>query len=223
MKPRLVFVHGIGGPRDTAAELDGWMGALAKGAAEAGHSRRVPGLLRGASADARFAYYGDLFAVPQVQGAAAPKDREAADVRALLSEALDEREAAGAGARDLDVLRHARAQLAPQGPAQGIGSIARQILGAANTLLALPGLRAVTQVVGAFVVVIASPSLARRHQRPQPMGSWSSLPRNGAAAVVSSASHARMGSLTPFRAIRRACSSSGLPARRGGRIAARPG
>ena len=145
MKPRLVFVHGIGGPRDTAAELDGWMGALAKGAAEAGHSRRVPGLLRGASADARFAYYGDLFAVPQVQGAAAPKDREAADVRALLSEALDEREAAGAGARDLDVLRHARAQLAPQGPAQGIGSIARQILGAANTLLALPGLRKIGQ------------------------------------------------------------------------------
>ena len=32
MKPRLVFVHGIGGPLDAVAELDVWLRALADGA-----------------------------------------------------------------------------------------------------------------------------------------------------------------------------------------------
>jgi hypothetical protein len=61
MKPRPVFVHGIGGPRDADAELDAWLRALADGARAAGHSRRVLDLVQGWAADARFAYYADLF------------------------------------------------------------------------------------------------------------------------------------------------------------------
>ncbi|MFF0061167.1 hypothetical protein ACFYRC_06395 [Streptomyces sp. NPDC005279] len=69
MKPRLVFVHGIGGPRDAAAELDAWLRALADGARSAGHSRRVLDLVQGWAADARFPYYGDLFRSSGAQGA----------------------------------------------------------------------------------------------------------------------------------------------------------
>ncbi|MHA5052212.1 alpha/beta hydrolase [Streptomyces sp. SD15] len=141
MKPRLVFVHGIGGPRDPVAELDAWLRALADGARAAGHSRRVLDLLRGWAADARFAYYGDLFGVPQAQGAASDGEDEADLVGELLLEALDERLAEPAADDEARALRRARAQLVPEGGAQGPGAVARQVLTAANTLLSLPGLR----------------------------------------------------------------------------------
>ncbi|WP_367320211.1 alpha/beta hydrolase [Streptomyces sp. HUAS ZL42] len=142
MKPRLVFVHGVGGPRDPAAELGRWLGALADGALAAGHATRVPGLVRGATADARFAYYGDLFAAPEAQGGGEAEDARFDDAHALLREAIDLRLAEHAeDDGEARVLHHARAQLAPDGQAQGSGSVARQVLSAANTLLAVPGLR----------------------------------------------------------------------------------
>ncbi|WP_405885013.1 alpha/beta hydrolase [Streptomyces sp. NBC_01136] len=142
MKPRLVFVHGIGGPRDPVAELDAWLRALAEGARAAGHSDRVLGLVRGWAADARFAYYGDLFgATTQAQGAAAGVRDEGDLVGELLLEALDERLAEPATDEEARLLRRARAQLAPEGTPQGPGAAARQLLTAANTLLSLPGLR----------------------------------------------------------------------------------
>jgi hypothetical protein len=60
MKPRLVFVHGIGRPVGAHAELDTALRALIEGARALGHSRRVLDLVQGWAADARFAYYGDL-------------------------------------------------------------------------------------------------------------------------------------------------------------------
>ncbi|MGW2384260.1 alpha/beta hydrolase [Streptomyces sp. NPDC001658] len=130
MTPRLVFVHGVGGPRDADAERAQWLRALADGARAAGHSRRVAALLDG-SVDVRFAYYGDLF----------PQNASAdADVAELLLDAVDERLADPRDEREEQVLRRARAQIAPEGQQQGGGNALRQVIIGANTLMALRGL-----------------------------------------------------------------------------------
>lgn len=144
MKPRLVFVHGIGKPRDAAAELDGWLDALISGAGDAGHSRRADALLRGEQVDVRFAYYTDLFAAEGTRNGAAPDDENSAEAEALaglLLDVLDTRLADPQDGQEERVLRRARAQLAPEGQQQGLGSAVRRTLNAANTVLALPGLR----------------------------------------------------------------------------------
>ncbi|WP_457029667.1 hypothetical protein [Kitasatospora sp. P5_F3] len=68
VKPRLVFVHGIGGSRDPRAECDAWLRALADGARRAGHSGVISALVKDWAAESRFAYYGDLFGREQSQG-----------------------------------------------------------------------------------------------------------------------------------------------------------
>ncbi|UED86766.1 alpha/beta hydrolase [Streptomyces profundus] len=142
MKPRLVFVHGVGGPRVPEAELRAWSEALTEGARVAGHSRRAARLLGTGGVDARFAYYGDLFTEPHAQGA--PADLPAADPLAeLLLEVVDTRlaEAHTVTPHEARVLRRARGQLLPEGEPQGAGSVGRRALNAGNSLLALPGLR----------------------------------------------------------------------------------
>lgn len=170
MKPRLVFVHGIGGPRDVAAELDAWLCALAEGARAAGHARRVPDLIQGWAADAQFAYYGDLFGTSQAQGPSphAAADEETLLVRAWLLEALDERLAEPVPNDELRVLRHARAQLAPEGRSQGLGEIARHVLSAANTLLSLPGIRIAGGWASAALMVGQLRQVSRYLSRVEP-------------------------------------------------------
>lgn len=141
MKPRLVCVHGIGGPRDPVAELDAWLRALADGARAAGHSRRVLDLIQGWAADARFAYYGNLFDMTQGQGAASEGEDADDLLGELLLEAVEERLAEPVTDEETRLLRRAHAQLTPEGDPQGTGSVARNVLTAANTLLSLPGLR----------------------------------------------------------------------------------
>lgn len=68
MRPRLVFVHGIGGYRSVDAERDLWLRTLADGARQAGHSRLAADLFAGDAASVRFAYYRELFDRPQAQG-----------------------------------------------------------------------------------------------------------------------------------------------------------
>lgn len=167
MKPRLVFVHGIGGPRDAAAELDSWLRALAEGARAAGHSHRVLDLIQGWAADARFAYYGDLFTAPQAQGSP-DSDDEADLIGELLLEALDERLAEPVADDEIRMLRHARAQLAPEGASQGLGEAARQVLNAANTLLSVPGLRTFGGWAGAGLMVGQLRQVARYLRRAEP-------------------------------------------------------
>ncbi|MET7700556.1 alpha/beta hydrolase [Streptomyces sp. NPDC005485] len=168
MKPRLVFVHGIGGLRDPAAELDVWQRALADGARRAGHSRRVLDLVQGWAADARFAYYGDLFGPPQAQGDAPEATDEDDTVAALLLESIDERLADPTPHDDAATLHHARAQLSPEGGSQGAGSGARQVLTAANTLLALPGLRTFGRWASAGLMVGQLRQVARYLRRGEP-------------------------------------------------------
>ncbi|MET9951873.1 alpha/beta hydrolase [Streptomyces sp. NPDC006339] len=150
MKPRLVFVHGIGGPRDPAADLDEWLRAVAAGARAAGHSAHVSALTAGWGADARFAYYGDLFRTAGAQGGAAgtTEDQDDELLAALLLEAVDERLADPSLAPALDpaearALHAARTRLVPPAGAQGAGAPARRAVNAVTSLLAVPGLRSV--------------------------------------------------------------------------------
>ncbi|MEV3906628.1 alpha/beta hydrolase [Streptomyces canus] len=176
MKPRLVFVHGVGGARNPAAELDHWLGALEQGGLDAGHALRVPGLMAGSMADVRFAYYGDLFTAPEAQSGADTEDIHSDDVRALLREAIDERLAERADDDgEVPVLCHAQAQLAPEGAVQGSGSVAGQVLSAANTVLCVPGLRTFGRWASARLMVGHLSQVARYLARGETDGTGLTL------------------------------------------------
>jgi hypothetical protein len=134
--PRLVFVHGIGGPRQAGADRTRWITALASGARKAGHSGAAAGLADGGFADVVFADYSHLFTMPQRQGA------EIADLgpdgttllaRLLAEIATAHREADNQS--DKASLARAAAQLLPYAEAEGTGDIARRCVNAATTLL----------------------------------------------------------------------------------------
>lgn len=140
MQARIVFIHGIGGPREPAAELTVWLEALAEGCRAAGHSRFAGELLAGTAVDARFAYYGDLFSPAQAQGTGLPElSAEAAEILAsLLEDTIAEH--CDMGDVDADTLRlliRARSQVAPAGQPQGAQDIVRRVLNAATTLLGI--------------------------------------------------------------------------------------
>ncbi|MEU3992010.1 alpha/beta hydrolase [Streptomyces platensis] len=180
MKPRLVFVHGVGGPRNAATELDEWLRALATGAAAAGHSRRIPDLLHGKALDIRFAYYGDLFFDGGAQGVAPQGDAVDADTETLvelLLDSVDERLLEPENEHEARVLRRARSQLAPEGDQQGAGDVLRRALSSANTLLALPGLRRVGGWASARMMVHRLGQVRRYLARCDADGSGLSLDR----------------------------------------------
>ncbi|MEU8617462.1 alpha/beta hydrolase [Streptomyces sp. NPDC048623] len=194
MKPRLVFVHGIGAPRDAAAELDEWLRAVAAGARAAGHSAQVSALTRGWAADARFAHYGDLFRTAGAQGTGAARttptpapalaptparpdasQSEGQDdtlLAALLLEAVDARLAdpASLTPAEAGALRAARTRLAPPAGAQGAGAPARHVVNAVTSLLAVPGLRAVGGWVSARVTAGILGQVARYLNRAESDG-----------------------------------------------------
>ncbi|WP_345658456.1 alpha/beta hydrolase family protein [Streptomyces siamensis] len=165
MKPRLVFVHGIGGLRDPVAEQDSWLSALAAGACDAGHERWAPELRHGRATDTRFAYYGNLFHRDQKQGDDGDGADDADLVGELLLAAVDERLSEPTTEDTWRVLRRARAQLAPEGSPQGPGAAARQVLTAANTLLGLPGLSAFGRWASAGLMVGQLRQVARYLRR----------------------------------------------------------
>ncbi|MFD7553236.1 alpha/beta hydrolase [Streptomyces sp. NPDC059835] len=143
MKPRLVFVHGIGGPRDAEAEGDEWLRALADGARRAGQTRHVSALIDGWASETRFAYYGDLFKKAGAQGAFGPQgaDDEAVIAELLLEAISDHLADPVLSVQEKRVLLHAQAQLAPAGRSQGLGNVGRRTLNALTTLMSAPGLR----------------------------------------------------------------------------------
>ena len=63
-RPRLVFVHGIGGYRSVAKERDLWLRTLAEGARRAGHSQLAGDLATGDLVPAELAYYREHMFVP---------------------------------------------------------------------------------------------------------------------------------------------------------------
>ncbi|MFG2333086.1 hypothetical protein ACGFMM_26160 [Streptomyces sp. NPDC048604] len=139
MAPRLVFVHGIGGPRDPAAELAHWAGALAAGMRAAGHSALAASLEAAPAAHAAFVSYADLFGRPQAQGGD-DATAEAGLLAALVGELVDEAFALAEEDDDregLRILAHARTEAAPAGQQQGAGDLARRALNVVTTLLSL--------------------------------------------------------------------------------------
>ncbi|MCM1967941.1 alpha/beta hydrolase [Streptomyces sp. G1] len=175
MKPRLVFVHGIGAPRDADADREEWLRALAEGARAAGHARRLSGLTGHWAADARFAYYGDLFSQAGAQGAGdGLSDADDELIAQLMLEVVDAQLAEHAldgkpqDSRRLRVLRHARAQLAPVGAGQGIGSGGRRGLNALTTLMSVPGLRWFGERISAQATFTIVGQVARYLNRAEP-------------------------------------------------------
>jgi pimeloyl-ACP methyl ester carboxylesterase len=142
MRPRLIFLHGIGGPRMVADELRLWSKALAAGARLAGHSR-FAAQLENDPAVASFVYYGDLLQTPHAQGGdgLALNDEEGAILAGIFLALIDTQLAGCSGERERRVLEHARAQVAPEGQAQGAGNVLRLAVNAATTLLSLPLVR----------------------------------------------------------------------------------
>lgn len=139
MRPRLVFVHGIGAPRDERKELAVWTAALAMGAQRAGHSHFAADLLESGPSgpvDSRFAYYGDLFQAPGAQGSAGkPSEQDAEIVIALLSDLVEEQLAVVSDEESRLILIDAEEQLRPAGTPQGTGNLVRIANGAIATLL----------------------------------------------------------------------------------------
>jgi hypothetical protein len=135
MAPRLVLVHGIGGPRQADAERQRWTDALADGARKAGHSAAADRLIDGTLADVVFAYYGDLFRDRQSQGAGDGdlSAEEAALLAELLAEVIEQHR--GEPEVDQKTLDRAMARLYPPGPAQGLMAPVQRAVDAATTLL----------------------------------------------------------------------------------------
>jgi pimeloyl-ACP methyl ester carboxylesterase len=143
MRPRLIFLHGIGGSRVVADELRLWSTALASGARLAGHSRFAADLEKDRPAGASFVYYGDLLQAPHAQGGDGLDldDEEGAVLAALFLAMIDARLAGCPGEHERRILEHARAQIAPAGQPQGAGNVGRLAVNVATTLLSLPVIR----------------------------------------------------------------------------------
>jgi pimeloyl-ACP methyl ester carboxylesterase len=174
---RLVFVHGIGGPRDSECEFSSWLGALLEGARRAGHSQWVSAVERGRGPEIRFANYSDLFSAPQSQGGGAEEldEREAEILAGLLLEVIDV-QAIGASEEPIRRrLAHARAELQLDGEAQGAGDLVRRAINAATTLMGIGPLRRGGQWIAGQFLVGELAQVARYLARSERDGSGQTL------------------------------------------------
>lgn len=160
-KPQLLFVHGIGGLRHTATDRRRWLEALAAGARDAEMADAISALTQGWLADVTFADYSDLFNRRGAQGDAAGELHEhevpfLAELLDSMLEELAEQFPFESSPQDARVIRDARFQLdaAVQGrQAQGVGDIARRLVGVTTTMLRLPGVRQAAQWMNGWAVL----------------------------------------------------------------------
>ncbi|MEU6181117.1 hypothetical protein [Streptomyces coeruleorubidus] len=160
-KPQLLFVHGIGGLRDTATDHRRWLEALATGARDAERADAISALTQGWLADVTFANYSDLFNRRGAQGDAAGEldEHEAPFLMELLDSMLDdlaEEFPLESSPQEARVIRDARFQLdaAIEGrQAQGAGEIGRRLVGVTTTMLRLPGVRQAAQWMNGWGVL----------------------------------------------------------------------
>lgn len=160
-KPQLLFVHGIGGLRDTATDHRRWLQALAAGARDAGMADAISGLTQGWLADVTFANYSDLFNRRGAQGDT-PWELGEDEVPFLaglfdaMLEELAEQFPAASSPQDARVIADARFQLdaAVQGrQSQGVGDVGRRLVGVTTTILRLPGVRQAAQWMNGWAVL----------------------------------------------------------------------
>ena len=169
VKPRLLFVHGIGGPRRADDECREWAAALAEGMVHAGHSRRAKSLGQDTGFDISFAYYQDLFTDPHAQGEEnALDDVEAALLHDLFEEMLAAQLTEVADEQTAAVLRYASAELRSSGDEQGVGDVFRRVINAATTLLGIGPLAIPGQWLSARLLVRDLAQVARYLARREP-------------------------------------------------------
>lgn len=152
-KPQLLFVHGIGGLRDTATDRRRWLEALAAGARDAQMADAISGLTQGWLADVTFANYSDLFNRRGAQGDTAGELDEAevpflAELLDAMLEELAEQFPAASSLQDARIIADARFQLdaaVQRRQSQGAGDVGRRLVGVTTTMLRLPGVRQAAQ------------------------------------------------------------------------------
>lgn len=169
MVPRLILVHGIGGPRRIDVDRERWISALAAGARQAGHSKAAASLVDGSFAEVVFAYYGDLFQRQQGQGSGAMHlaEDEAVLLNDLLTEVVEAHQDTPNGPADATVAR-ALAQLRPKGEAEGAGDLVRRAINAATTLLGAGPWGRAGQWAGGKLLVRDLAQVARYLARGEP-------------------------------------------------------
>ncbi|MFF8437871.1 alpha/beta hydrolase [Streptomyces bacillaris] len=177
MRPALLFIHGIGGPRDPEKECGSWLAALAVGARRAGHASVASALEHGGWADAAFAHYGDLFARPHAQGESAFRigAGEDEELRHLLEEMIHLQLLVCPNEDERRVLQHARAELTSARQAQGSGDLVRRLVNVCTTLLALPGLQRGGQWVSGRIMAGHLAQVTRYLSRAEPDGDGRTL------------------------------------------------
>lgn len=191
MARRLVCVHGIGGPREPAAELRAWMDGLARGMEEAGHSalaKHIGAGEPGGAIDVSFAYYGDLFRRPQEQGQGdlLPGGGAEAILAELLTELVDAlaaEHAASDAPHDGEwehgqrMLRLARAEAAPAAQSQGAAAVLRRAVNVATTLLSWKPWRGAARRMTPRLMVGDLAQVARYLAREEPDAAGVTLDR----------------------------------------------
>ena len=153
MAPRLVLIHGIGGPGQADLDRKRWISALAKGARDAGHSGAADRLEEGTLAEVTFAYYGHLFARTGEQGAGTEDLDE--DEALLLTELLADMARALLDTQhepSATTLKRVVTQLEPTGEAEGAGDLVRRAINAATAAGARSGDRPVSGRAGGLRV-----------------------------------------------------------------------
>ncbi|MFJ9939557.1 alpha/beta fold hydrolase [Streptomyces erythrochromogenes] len=198
IKPQVVLVHGIGGPREVEAERREWKTALAEGARAAGHADAISGLTMDWSADTGFAHYADLFARKGAQGADAAglDDEEVAELTlAVVSEVIEALLASPQYASDAQLKRLlVQAQPTPVNPAglpkvdEGIGALARRASAVCTKLARVPGVQPGLQRISAAqsLGILSQPGryLRRKEFAPLPDGRSASLDERIRARVL---------------------------------------
>ncbi|MFD8787028.1 alpha/beta fold hydrolase [Kitasatospora sp. NPDC059599] len=174
VKPRLVFVHGIGGLRDPQQELAEWKRELAEGARKAGYASEISALTMDWSADSAFAYYGDLFDTGEAQGVGSTDefDEEQAELMLdLLGDLLDDL-AGLSEQRGNQRLARVRAQVRADGQGQGVGAAGRHLSGVIAAVAAVPGLSWGAQRLsaGRLLRVLTQPGRYLRRAEPDATG-----------------------------------------------------
>ncbi|MGW6943752.1 hypothetical protein ACWGF3_32755 [Streptomyces xanthophaeus] len=188
MKPQVVLVHGIGGPREVEAERQDWKVALAEGARAAGHADAISGLTMDWTADTAFAHYADLFARPGAQGsdAAGLDDEGAAELTlAVAADVIGALLASPEYADDKDLERlREQAQPTPLDAAgrprqhEGVGAAARRASAVCAKLARVPGVQLGVRRASAaqWLGILSQPGRYLRRKEFGPLADGRSAP-----------------------------------------------